>query len=566
MSSAAKPAIPFAVVPVLWLVSFFFSMPLVEPYEISRLFSLGAAVAALGVVCADPAHRNARVSFHVIAALVLAFTGWCGLTFLWSVSPFISVIAWGTLCLLPLWFVIFALMPVTTQQIMLVLRLVVVACVGLALWAFAQYFVFTAFLDEYGTIAYPFADPNNYAALLNIGVFVALGLLCQSAHKGEKRLQAIAVLLMLAAMMMIGSRMAVMVLCVGLVVFAFLARGSGRFSFKLFAGLIAVGALALAVTALFNDERVTSIQRLGYFLIDRDNSSSARMMIWSSTWALIQQSPWLGAGLGTFFVLYPGVRDTAEIYSAGLMAHSDPLQFWAEAGLPAVILLYAVLIAVAVRFAAFLKGTKPGDASRLLPLALFCALLTLALHMHVSFHLFVAALLVMAGVLLGVLVRLLPPGAVLMNVRAGTPVAVCLLALCAFVVVFQSCLMSEMHSNQAVKAMEAGDMQTFGAKVNQASREGFGMNPRPYVLASTIPLGILQTSPQLPPEEKQALFDQTESLIDRGLAASPVNAGAYFSKALLYGAVGRGAEARAFLEKTLAIDPLHPQAKAMLAR
>ncbi len=566
MSSAARPAIPYLGVPVLWLVSFFFSMPLIEPYEVSRLLSRGAAVAALGVVLADPANRSTTISFGVIAALVLAFTGWCGLTFFWSVSPFVSVIAWGTFLLLPVWFVVFALMPVSTQQIMLVLRLVVAACAALALWAFAQYFVFTSFLDEYGTIAYPFADPNNFAALLNIGVFVALGLWFQATATAEKRLQALAAFLMLAAMMMIGSRMGVMALCLGLAVFALLARGSGRFSFKLAGGLVAVGVLALAVTALFNDERVTSIQRLGYFLIDRDNSSSARLMIWSSAVALIQQFPWVGAGLGSFFLLYPGVRAPAEIYSAGLMAHADPLQFWVEAGLPAVILLYAVLIAVLARFAAFLKVTKPGDAGRLLPLALFCALLTLALHIHVSFHLFVAALLAMTGVLLGVLVRLLPPGRSFISFRTGIPMMVCLMALCAFTVMFQSCLFSEMHANQAVNALEKGDMQTFGAKVNQASREGFGMNPRPYVLASTVPLGILQTSPLLSSAEKQALFDQADNLIDRGLAASPVNAGAYFSKALLYGAVGRGAEAQGFLEKTLEIDPMHPQAKAMLGR
>lgn len=566
MPAAAKPAIPSAVIPVLWLVSFFFSMPLIEPYEVSRLLSLVAAVLALGCVLADPAHRHAAVAFQDVAALVLAFAGWCGLTFFWSVSPFVTVIAWGTLCLLPLWFVIFALMPVTMAQAMLVLRLAVAAGVALALWAFAQYFVFTSFLDEHGTIAYPFADPNNYAALLNIGVFVALGLMFHTAHKGEKRLQALAAFLMLAAMMMIGSRGAVIVFCAVLALFFGLARGRGGFSFKFLLALIAVAVLALAATMLFNDDRVTSIRRLGYFLADSDKSGDARLMIWSSTRALIQQFPWGGAGLGSFFLLYPGVRAPLEIYSSGLMAHADPLQFWAEAGLPAVILLYAALVAVALRFAALLKLTGPGDTARLLPLALFCALLTLALHMHVSFHLFVAAPLAMAGVLLGVLVRLLPPGRVLFTCHAGTPLVACLIALCAFVVVFQSCLFSEMHARQAVEALEAGDMPRFGDKVNQASREGFGMNPRPYVLAATIPLGILQTSPSLPAAERQALFDQTDRLIDRGLAASPVNAGAYFSKALLYGAVGRGAEATVFLEKTLAIDPRHPQARAMQGR
>lgn len=558
--------IPVFAVPVLWLLSFFFSLPLVEPYEVSRLLSLGAAVAALGIVLADPAHRNASVSVGVVAALVLVFAVWCGLTFFWSVAPFVSVVAWGTLCLLPLWFVIFALMPVTPVQVMLVLRLVTAAGAALALWALAQYFVFTGFLDAHGAIAYPFADPNNYAALLNIGVFVALGLLFQADRRGEKCLCALAAFLMLAAMMMIGSRMGIIVLCAVLAVFVFLARGSGRVSFKLVLALVAVGVLALAATALFNDERITSIRRLSYFLIDGDNSASARLMIWSSTVALIQQFPWTGAGLGSFFLLYPGVRAPAEVYSSGLMAHADPLQFWAEAGLPAVLLLYAILIAVAVRFAAFLKANKPGDTARLLPLALFCALLTLALHMHVSFHLFVAALLAMAGVLLGVLVRLLPSGRALVSFRAGAPVMACLMALCGFVVVFQSCLFSEMYAHQAVKALEAGDMPAFGDKVNQANRAGFGMNPRPYVLAATVPLGLLQTSPHLSVAQKQALFTQTDNLLDRGLAVSPVNAGAYFSKALLYGAMGRGAEAMVFLEKTLALDPRHPQAKAMRVR
>lgn len=566
MPTATRPAVPFFVVPVLWLVSFFFSLPLVEPYETSRILSLAAAVAALGAALADPACRHATVNLNAVAVLLLAFSGWCGLTFFWSVSPFVSVIAWGTLCLLPLWFMVFALMPVTMRQVMLVLRLVVVACAALALWAFAQYFVFTSFLDEYGTIAYPFADPNNYAALLNMGVFVALGLFFHAGHQGEKTLHALAAMLLLAAMMMIGSRMGMIALCAGLAVFAFLARGNGSSVLRPVLALVFVGALALAVTALFGDERITSLKRLSYFLADSDGSSAARLMIWSSALMLVQQFPWVGAGLGSFFLLYPGVRAPAEIYSSGLMAHADPLQFWVEAGLPAVILLYAVLVAVVLRFAAFLRGAKRENPARLLPLSLFCALLTLALHMHVSFHLFVAAPLAVAGVLLGVLVRLLPPGRMLLSFRAGAPVMACLITLCAFVVVFQSCLMSEMHARQAVEAMEAGDMQTFGAKVNQAAHEGFGMNPRPYILAATIPLGLLQTSPQLPAAEKQALFMQADGLIDRGLAASPVNAGAYFSKALLYGAAGRSTEAQGFLEKTLAIDPRHPQAKAMLAR
>lgn len=557
-------AVPFYIVPVLWLVSFFFSIPLAEPHEVARLLSLAAGVAALGVVLADPANRAATLPVAGLPVLVLAFLAWCGLTFFWSVSPFVTVIAWGTLSLLPLWFLIFALMPVTPRQIMLVLRLAVGAGGALALWAFAQYFVFTEFLNEYGTIAYPFADPNNYAALLNVGIFVALGLMLHADRAGERYAQGAASVLMMAAMVMIGSRAGMVFAFAGLAVFALMTRSAARSPAKMIVVLMAAGCVALAVTALFNAERITSIMRVGHLFTD-GGSLSARLMLWSATLDLIGQRVWGGAGLGTFFLLYPAVRDPAEIYSAGLMTHMDPLQFWAEAGLPAAILLYAILLAVALRFLAFLKAAPSGARRSLLPVALFCALLTLAFHMHVSFHLYVAAVLVMAGAVLGVLMRLLPPVRPLASVSAGTPAMLFLIVMCAYLAVFQSCLFSEMHTRQAVAALDKGDMQTFGDKVNQASREGFDLNPRPYVLAASVPLGLLQTSPHLPPTEKQALFAQADDLLDRGLARSPFNAGAYFSKALLYGAAGRGDEAVRFLEKTLETDPRHPQARALLA-
>ena len=81
-----KQAVPF-IIPVLWLISFFFSVPLVEPYEVSRLLSLGAAVAALGVVVADPRNRLIQMNVSPLVAVVSLFLIWCGMTFFWSLSP-----------------------------------------------------------------------------------------------------------------------------------------------------------------------------------------------------------------------------------------------------------------------------------------------------------------------------------------------------------------------------------------------------------------------------------------------------------------------------------------------
>lgn len=570
-----KQVLSFAV-PAFWFLSFFFSLPLVEPYEVSRLLALGFGVAALGVVLCDAGNRAAVLRVTPLAVAVVAFLIWCGLSFFWSLSPFMTIISWGTLCLLPLWFVIFALMPVA---FMATLRVAVVAVTMLAVWALAQFFVWPQFLDVNGSIRFPFADPNNYAGLLNMGLFAALGLVFGggtekgSPHPGplprgegvKKALLTICCVLMMVAMVLIGSRMAMMVSLASMLVFVALAKNVIGFEKKIVLIVLAAGVLAFAGSGWFNDSRVTSLERAGDLSAGvADASVATRTAIWSSTFDLIGQHMWGGTGLGTFFLMYPAVRDKSEIYSSGLMAHADPLQFWAEAGVPAVVLLYAILVLVLIGFVKFLKQSPADDQTRLLAIGLFCALLTMALHMHVTFHLYVAALLTMSGLLLGVLARMLP-GRVLVACKMGTPGLSVLLLMLGFLVVFQSCLFSEMHSRQAVELMNRNDVAGFSAKINQAGQEGFGLNPRPYVLAAGIPLGILMTS-KLSSEERETLFVQTNGLLDQGLAVSPVNAGAYFSKALLYGAMRRGDETRGFLEQTLAIDPSHSQARAMLKR
>lgn len=562
--------LPSFTAPVLWLVSFFFSMPLVEPYEVSRLLALGAGVLALGVLVLDPAAGTARMPRMGLAALVAAFFVWCGLTYFWSVSPFITLIAWGTLALLPLWFLIFALMPVSKAQVMLVLQLLVAAGAALSFWAVMQFTVFTGFLDINGALIHPFADPNNYAAVLNICFFTGLGLALHGEGRGRV-LYLSACGLMVVAMLLVGSRAGLLLGAATLVIFALLLRPSltppqrKRGMLVMAGALIAALAAGLILIAQFDHERVTIFSRMESFVRMADDSGSIRLMLYSAALDLIRQAPWGGAGLGSFYLLYPAVRAPAENISAGLMVHSDPLQFWAEAGLPAIILLYAILIAVAGRFIAFVRAKTADHKQHILAAALFCALLTLAAHMHVSFHLFVASLLTVCGLVLGVWARMTVAEPV--KTMPAKPVgAGCLIMAGLLLVVFQTCLFSEMHTRQAVAAMAAGDMARFGDKINQANREGFGLNPRPYVLAASIPLGLLQTTQGLSAEEKQALFDQTESLLDRGLERAPLHAGAYFSKAMLYSAMGRKKEAGVFIEKTLALDPRHPQAQAFQAR
>lgn len=556
--------ISFYVVPVLWLASFFFSVPLVEPYEISRLIALAAGVAALGVVLADPQKREVNIAVTPLVLLLAGFLLWCGFTFFWSVSPFVTVIAWGGLCLLPLWFMVFALLPVTPEQIMLTLRLSVLSLVLLALWALVQYCVLPEFLTTYGTIRHPFADPNNYAALLNMGLFAALGLSFYTNSRTERLLMLLSAVVMMIAIVLIGSRMAMIVSVLALIVFGALTFRSTPSHFKIVGSILLVGVLTLLTTALFNDDRITSIMRAGDLLnLANDKSLSARLMIWSSSWELVKQYGLLGAGLGSFFLIYPSVRSAAETSSSGLMAHADPLQFWIETGLPGVALLYATLLMILVGFIKYLRSPNHNAQQRLFVVGLFCSLLTLALHMHVSFHLYIPALLTLTGLLLAVLIKHMMPGKSLIVCRSKVLIAD-LILLSAFLVVLHSCLMSEMHTRYALRSLEHGDMPSFGNLINQAGEEGFKLNPRPYVLAATIPIGLLQTT--MDPAAREDLFHQAEGLLDQGLARSSVSASAYYSKALLYEAMGQKDESLQYLEKALKIEPQHLQARAMAGR
>ncbi|QQG36746.1 MAG: O-antigen ligase family protein [Micavibrio aeruginosavorus] len=560
-----KRLIPY-MLPALASLSLLASLPFLQPYEAFRLLALAAGLAAWAVMLADSSQRSPTVQVTPLSAAILAFTLWCGFTFFWSVSPFATVIAWGALWLLSLWYLIFAVLPASVLQMGRALGGVVAVCAMMGAWALAQYFIWPQFLNENGNIRFPFADPNNYAGLLNLGIFMSLGLLFSGQNKrGCRVFLLIAAVVMLSALVLIGSRMAMACTVAGLGVFAWLARGGkeGPGPMGLFIGLFMAMVAILLASGLWGGGRLTALERvMELAALSDDKSLSARLDIWASTWELIARHMWQGAGLGTFFLLYPAVRAPSEIYSSGLMAHADPLQFWAEAGFPALALFYAILLMVLFRFYRYWKSSAADTSGRLLVAGLFCALLTLALHLHVTFHLYVPALLVATGLTLGAFARL----TTLSTERSTalsfqTLASVIFLGLLAFAVVYQSCLFSEMHARQAAAALERGDLETFSRMVNQAGHEGFGLNPRPYVQAASIPIGLLQTS-RGPAEEREALFLQADRLLDQALAASPVNAGAYYSKALLYGVMGRP-EIDHFLDLTLKYDPQHRQARQL---
>lgn len=545
----------------LWLGAFFFSLPLIEPYEIGRLLAVlcavaGVAAAACPALGGADGLRLPRAGVLAIGGLFWALTG---LSAALSEVRYISFISFCTFSLMPLSALLF-LWARDGRRAMAGAGVAAGAVLGvLALWALAQYFIFTDML-VYGQVRAPFANPNAYAALLAAGVLPALGVALTGVGRARAAAFALAALL-IVAVMVIGGRAVPLALLGGTVVFALMMPGSARVrgGALFFVALVMAAGTALA---LLGNEGAA----IGRMVTGAPGEASwfGRGPIWAAALAIAGDHPWTGTGIGTFFLYYPQYRLPADQVSAGIMAHSDPLQFWAELGTAGPILFYGFI-------AAALWRVRRGWARRSVPmLASFCALGVLVVHTHGDFDFYSAPVLCLAGLLLAHWFVASTPegeGAWILRARPVVALPVCLLAAGALLFMLQGVLFSEMQARTARALALRGDMEGFSRSVNAANASGFGMNARPYMMAATIPLGHLETAAAtMTLEEKQAQYETATGLLDRAEGLNPRLPGIPFYRARLL-ALYRPAGAPApedVLQLALRLDPQHLPSRMML--
>ncbi|MBU0859508.1 MAG: hypothetical protein KJ667_06195, partial [Alphaproteobacteria bacterium] len=232
--------------PFIWIAAFFFSLPLVEPYEIARL---------LGVLCAGGAFVYAfwtgaaglpRSPVLAVAGLFWVLTG---ISVAFSAVPFVSFVAFCSFSLLPLSALCFLCAPDRVRAINRAAAGAGVILAALALWAVGQY-LFVPDMLVYGQVRYPFANPNSYAALMAAGVFPALGVMCSAGTRNVRIAAGALAVLLLVAVMVIGGRAVPLALVAVLIVFVMMVprlswRGRGGIVL-LMAGAMALGT-AIAV-------------------------------------------------------------------------------------------------------------------------------------------------------------------------------------------------------------------------------------------------------------------------------------------------------------------------------
>ncbi|MCL7750724.1 O-antigen ligase family protein [Guyparkeria hydrothermalis] len=258
----------------------------------------------------------------------------------------------------------------------------------------------------------PFIDPNSFAALINVAIFVALSEYLRRSLSGLKtRLIWMAVAILALTLILTQSRGAWLAFVGGACLYLFV---TWRFWHILPRPAVLKGPAAVGLGFILG------AGALGVSFFDRAESvvtsdQTARLLIWDSTLQAIDEHGWVGTGLGTFKLYYPEFRYLEETGTAGDMAHNDYLQLALETGLPGAMMFASVVVLV---FLTFLrrgvfarKMQKPREAiSRLSGSVMLIAVLTAFAHALVNFVFYEAAITILIGIALSVGLRRLYSG------------------------------------------------------------------------------------------------------------------------------------------------------------
>jgi len=256
-----------------------------------------------------------------------------------------------------------------------------------------------------------FVNSNSYAAYAGMALVVALGLMVSRAPSPSDKTDA-ATPRPAAAAWFTGAR--AVYLAMALLLFGCLLLSESRAGF----GVTVLGALLLGATLLRG--RWPSHPVLGWALAAAllvgavfaliagsaffhkmakltDDDALGRFRLWQLAVSAIAQSPWLGWGLGSYPDLYPMLQPP-DLHNANDKAHSTPLEWLLDLGIPAAMCAFATVVAP---LAVCLRGCWRRRTDRYLPAVAFAASMVAILHSLVDFSLQIPAIGFAVSALLG---------------------------------------------------------------------------------------------------------------------------------------------------------------------
>jgi O-antigen ligase len=325
-----------------------------------------------------------------VTPIMLGWLLWPPITLFWSLSPGYSLGHVATLICLPLgWLAGLAL--VRKQRLVALLNWLPVLLL---------FFCFQAAWQGPNTFTAkpqgPLNDPNTFAALLNLLMLplAARWLSEPRAARGPylRWLSIAAIAAGLYIQFLISSRGAALALSLAAVLLVMKGYRLGipkiRYLFLSFLCVASFITASLTTDGLNLAGRITETIHQG---------DSIRSMLYQSAWRMIQDTPWLGTGFGSFRLLYANYRNPGEFASGGGWVHCDYLQFWQEGGLPMLLLGLTLAIWLGRRI---LRNLQEHQGISLEQMGYLVAIAAVMLHAAFNFILYFAPVAMLLGIYL----------------------------------------------------------------------------------------------------------------------------------------------------------------------
>lgn len=331
-----------------------------------------------------------KITFEYrIFILVSLMTGWWVLSVVWSATPsssmvtiYLPIVFYSSYVLATLW--------VNTSNAFLQRIDIIFISVITFSAAYAIYQQLTG-----APPSSLMANKNNHAALLNLGIFFALAQVMQVHEIGRRQIILIAALLLMTiAMFLVGSRGAMIAYAVAILFLAIVMNRRLHRVHALYLIVIPASAFYLASVTGENHviERTATLANFGEGMV-----LNTRLNIWSDSLVLLKQHPIMGHGIGTFWMLFPMVRDPV-ITPFYFFVHNDYLQMWIELGIIGLLIFLSLLSYLAMKTYRLLHDSQLSKEDYLSVTAIFAGMMTLLIHSSVTFNLNLPVFLLILGV------------------------------------------------------------------------------------------------------------------------------------------------------------------------
>ncbi len=336
---------------------------------------------------------------YKLTKLMLAYLAWLFVVALSSAIPNSSMVTLSVLAGLPLTYLAATHLSNYAEVWKILQKVLFVLAVMLACWAIWQVVNHIG----YGFATGPLLDRNAFAALINLLWFPVAYLFISSSSASIKSNSSIAIpKVALSALLAIG------LFIISTALFATTSRGGiatwllltpiflwATYKFT-HSKLLVLAIPIIALSAyLFSSHFLHSTIAERTFQLAQDGSTHARLQMWQSTIKMALDHPFIGTGWGTFGYIYPAYRLEIENTTSGFFAHNDYLQFAAEGGLPALLLLIGMLIALLFQLKRNLNHAN--QQSGMESVALTLGVLALFIHAGVNFIFYFAFLNIVSG-------------------------------------------------------------------------------------------------------------------------------------------------------------------------